>query len=50
MPRERGSHQEKDPLSANEQVRKRVPSPARVIPERREKLRERAECCDRGES
>ncbi|MFL5736464.1 MAG: hypothetical protein ACJ76P_03905 [Actinomycetota bacterium] len=36
-----------DPLAAYRRVRKRVPPPGRVAPDRREKLRERAERQDR---
>ena len=34
---------DEDPLAAYRRVRKRVPPPGRVAPDRREKLRERAE-------
>jgi hypothetical protein len=41
------SADEGDPLAAYRRVRKRVPPPSRVAPDRREKLRERAERRDR---
>ncbi len=53
MLRKRGAHAEQDqeqaPLAAYRRVRKQVPPPARVIPDRREKLRERAERREGGE-
>jgi hypothetical protein len=41
------SADEGDPLAAYRRLRKRVPPPGRVAPDRREKLRERAERQDR---
>jgi hypothetical protein len=38
---------ERDPLAAYRRVRKRVPPPGRVLPDRRDKLRDRAERRDR---
>ena len=43
VPDRNRSKGQEDPLEAYRRVRKRVPPPGRVLPDRREKLRERAE-------
>ena len=51
MPKRSGKRRtngEQDPLAAYRRVRKRLAPPARVDPDRREKLRERADRTDRG--
>ena len=47
VPDRNRSKEQKDPLEAHRRVRKRVPPPGRVLPDRREKLRERAERTER---